>query len=276
MAVMTPENIRKQGDELYHALRTMRVVEPLSERYPDLDIDTAYAISLRFLERRRTEDGERVIGKKIGVTSKPVQDMLGVFQPDFGFLTDAMRAQDGDTIQLSSLIQPRIEAEIAFELERDLVGPGVTPQQVLAATKCIYPCFEVVDSRIHDWRIKITDTIADNASCGVYALGKPAIDPRSLDLPKLQVKVYQNETLLHTGEGAAVQGDPLTALAWLANTLGAYHIPFLAGEIILSGSLVPLTPLRSGEHYRALLFPGGDDTGATQPVALGDVNLRFI
>ena len=261
---MSDQMIDSLGDELYEALRNCRTIVPLSERYPQLDIDGAYRISRRLLRRREQEDGERVVGKKIGVTSKAVQDMLNVFQPDFGFLTDAMRRPNADHIALQELIQPRIEAEIAFELKSRLQGVDITPEQVLDATARVFPCFEVVDSRIEDWRIQITDTVADNASCGVYALGAPALDPTLFNLARLETRMYRDGKLLHSGYGSAVQGHPLKAVAWLANTLGAYEIPLEAGEIILSGSLVPLTPIQTGAHfYMELLAPAaeGESTG---------------
>ena len=191
----------------------------------------------------------KIVGKKIGVTSAPVQEMLGVFQPDFGFLTDGMVFEDGADISIEQhLIQPRAEGEIAFRLKTDLAGPGVTEQDVLDATETIMPCFEIVDSRIHDWNIKIEDTVADNASCGVYVLGKNEVDPRDYDLPNLHMKVYKNGELHSEGLASAVQGNPLTAVAWLANTLGEFGIPFKAGEVILSGSLVPLIPVVAGDR----------------------------
>ena len=134
----------------------------------------------------RLADGERVIGKKIGATSRAVQDMLGVHQPDFGFLTSAMEVLDGESVQIAGrLIQPRAEAEIAFVLRRGLKGPGITPADVLDATDSIAACFEIVDSRIENWKIGIVDTIADNASCGVFVLGAARVDPRPLDLAAL-------------------------------------------------------------------------------------------
>lgn len=245
------------GAELYVALRERHVVPPLSARDSTLSIDDAYAISLNILARR-LEDGERVIGKKIGVTSRAVQDMLGVHQPDFGFLTDRMRVDGEIDIGAHGLIQPRAEAEIAFVLNRDLAGPGIGPDDVLAATSAIAPCFEIVDSRIADWRIGIIDTIADNASCGVFALGEARADPRGLDLPSLRVTVTKNGRALSEGLGSAVQGSPLQAVAWLANTLGAYGVTLNAGDIILSGSLVPLEPAKAGDHFGMLLEGVGD------------------
>ena len=174
--------------------------------------------------------------------------MLGVHQPDFGFLTDAMAYANGADVPVAgNMIQPRAEAEIGFKLKADLQGPGVTEADVLAATECIMPCFEIVDSRISDWKIQIQDTVADNASCGVYVLGDSSADPKGLDLPNLKITVWKNGELLSEGLGSAVQGNPLTAVAWLANTLGRFGIPFKAGEVILSGSLVPLEPVQAGD-----------------------------
>lgn len=246
---MDKEQIESLGDELYLALRSRTSVPPLTDRVDNIGIDDAYHISLHLLNRRIESDGEVVVGKKIGVTSAPVQEMLGVFQPDFGFLTDAMHYEDGAAIPIEgNLIQPRAEGEIAFRLKKDLVGPGVTEHDVLDATETIMPCFEIVDSRIDDWKIKIEDTVSDNASCGVYTLGSNEVDPRDVDLPNLKMKVYKNDELHSEGIGSAVQGNPLTAVAWLANTLGEFGIPFKAGEIILSGSLVPLIPVVAGDR----------------------------
>ncbi|MHA7817270.1 MAG: fumarylacetoacetate hydrolase family protein [Pseudohaliea sp.] len=247
---METSQIEALGLELYEALRGCRPVAPLTERYPDIALEDAYHISRAMLALREQRDGERVIGKKIGVTSKPVQDMLGVFQPDFGFLTDAMAFGNGAEIPVAGqLIAPRAEGEIAFRLRRDLVGPGVTEAEVLEATESIMPCFEIVDSRIADWKIRIQDTVADNASCGVYVLGDRAVDPRDFDLPNLKMRIYHNDEFHSEGLGSAVQGNPLTAVAWLANTLGEFGIPFRAGEIILSGSLAPLIPAAPGDRF---------------------------
>jgi 2-oxopent-4-enoate/cis-2-oxohex-4-enoate hydratase len=246
---MDRERINQLGDELYEALRTQSTVPPLTDRERDITIADAYHISQRMVSRRVELDGEKVIGKKIGVTSRPVQEMLGVFQPDFGFLTDRMECADAASIPIAGhLIQPRAEGEIAFRLKQDLVGPGVTEQDVLDATATIIPCFEIVDSRIDDWKIRIEDTVADNASCGVYVLGSNEVDPRDFDLPHLKMKIFKNGELHAEGLGSAVQGNPLTAVAWLANTLGEFGIPFRAGEVILSGSLAPLIPVVAGDE----------------------------
>ncbi|EQB14256.1 2-keto-4-pentenoate hydratase [Sphingobium quisquiliarum P25] len=244
------------AQELYEALREGRTVEPLIARHPQLTVDDAYAISLGALEKRKA-DGERVIGKKIGVTSKAVQDMLGVHQPDFGFLTDRMFVEGDIDVKANGLIQPRAEAEIGFILKDQLKGPGVTADQVIAATEAIVPCFEIVDSRIRDWKIGIVDTVADNASCGVYVLGEARADPRAHDLPNLHVTVTKNGQPLSEGYGHAVQGSPAEAVAWLANTLGAYGVTLDAGDVILSGSLVPLEPAKAGDVFEMQLHGVG-------------------
>jgi 2-oxopent-4-enoate/cis-2-oxohex-4-enoate hydratase len=249
------------GDELYEALRSQSTLSPLTEREDDITIEDAYYISLRMVNRRVEDDGEIIVGKKIGVTSKPVQEMLGVFQPDFGFLTNKMEYPNGASIPIAgNLIAPRAEAEIAFVLKDDLKGDNITEADVLAATECIVPCFEIVDSRIRNWEIKIQDTVADNASCGVYVLGENRVSPQGLDLPNLKIRVEKNGEFLSEGLGSAVQGNPLTAVAWLANTLGKFNIPFNAGDVILSGSLVPLEPVVAGDSLTMVLEGIGECT----------------
>ncbi|MBS0474280.1 MAG: fumarylacetoacetate hydrolase family protein [Proteobacteria bacterium] len=248
------------GSALYEALRARKTIRPLIEQDPSLTIDDAYAISLDLLSRR-LKDGERVVGKKIGATSKAVQDMLGVHQPDFGFLTDWMHIEGDIDIDDRALIAPRAEAEIAFILKRSLNGPGVTAADVLAATEWIAPCFEIVDSRIDDWQIAIVDTVADNASCGVFVIGKERLDPARLDLPNLHVAVTKNGEPLSEGYGHAVQGDPAQAVAWLANTLGAHGATLDAGDVILSGSLVPLAPAARGDRFEMTLSDASGPLG---------------
>jgi 2-oxopent-4-enoate/cis-2-oxohex-4-enoate hydratase len=240
------------GATLFAALSDGRPVPPLAQGDPTLTIDDAYDISLDLLARRRAQ-GERVIGKKIGVTSKAVQDMLGVHQPDFGFLTDRMHVEGDIDIEAHKLIAPRAEAEIAFLLKDSLQGPGVSAEDVLTATESIAPCFEIVDSRIADWAISIVDTVADNASCGVFVLGEERLDPAAYRLPGMHVAVSKDGEAISEGFGNAVQGDPAMAVAWLANTLGGYGVSLDAGDIILSGSLVPLAPAEKGNRFEMVL-----------------------
>lgn len=259
---MDQKTIQTYGDELYGALRAQSTVEPLTEREAEITVEDAYHISMRMLERRKA-DGERVIGKKIGVTSKAVQGMLNVHQPDFGYLTDAMLFGNGEELPVSEqLIAPRAEGEVAFVLKRDLTGPGITNAEVLRATECVMPCFEIVDSRIRDWKIKIQDTVADNASCGLFVLGDQIVDPRRVDLSVCGMVVEKNGEVVSTGSGAAALGSPVNCVAWLANTLGEFGIKLEAGEVILSGSLVPLLPIQPGESMH--LSIGGIGTASTR------------
>ncbi|MEE2652671.1 MAG: 2-oxopent-4-enoate hydratase [Pseudomonadota bacterium] len=261
---MEPSKIQLLGDELYEAMIARQAVSPLTARGEDISIDDAYHISLRMLERRQAA-GARVIGKKIGVTSKAVQSMLNVHQPDFGYLTDDMVFNSGEVMPISErLIAPRAEGEIAFILKKDLTGPSVTNADVLAATECVMPCFEIVDSRIKDWNIAIQDTVADNASCGLFVLGEEAVSPRKVDLVTCGMVVEKNGAIISTGAGAAALGSPVNCVAWLANTLGEFGISLKAGEVILSGSLVPLEPVQAGDSLRV-------DIGG-----IGSASVRFV
>ncbi len=261
---MDKQLIQQCGDELYTAMLERTPVRPLTERFSDITIEDAYNISLRMLERR-IKSGEKIIGKKIGLTSKAVQNMLGVGQPDFGYLTDKMAFSQGEEMPISDrLMQPKAEGEIAFILKKDLMGPGITAADVLAATDCVLPCFEVVDSRVENWQIKIQDTVADNASCGLFVLGDRAVDPRKVDLATCGMVVEKNGSIISTGAGAAALGSPVNCVTWLANTLGEFGIPLKAGEVILSGSLVPLEPVQAGDFMSVNI--GG----------IGSASVRFV
>jgi 2-oxopent-4-enoate/cis-2-oxohex-4-enoate hydratase len=233
---LSPADVNRYGDELYSALVDLRTVPNLRDRAHGIDITDAYRIQSRMVQRR-TDAGETIVGKKVGATSAAVMTLLGLDEPDFGQLLSGMVYSDGDTIKLDSLIQPRAEGEIAFVLKHDLAGPGVTAVDVLRATDYVVPCFEIVDSRIDNWDIKVVDTIADNASCGVYVLGIHHNDPLEVDLALTGMTIEVDGELVATGAGAAVKGSPVNSLIWLANTLGALGIACKAGEVILTGSL---------------------------------------
>jgi 2-oxopent-4-enoate/cis-2-oxohex-4-enoate hydratase len=260
---MDKAKIQHYGDELYQALLDRKAVEPLTDREPSITIEDAYQIQLRMIQRR-IDAGETIVGKKIGVTSKVVMQMLRVNQPDFGQMTSGMVFSEGEAIRADSMIAPKAEAEVAFVLKSDLMGPGVTAADVLRATDFVVPCFEIVDSRIRDWKIKIQDTVADNASCGVLTLGGVRKSPRQLDLALAGMVLEKNGEIISTSVGAAVQGSPVNAVAWLANTLGRLGIGLKAGEIILSGSQSPLVPVKAGDSLYCSV--GG----------LGSTSVRFI
>ncbi|MDX3895642.1 2-oxopent-4-enoate hydratase [Pusillimonas sp.] len=261
---MNEQKIQQYGDALYQALVERKAIDPLTTTEPDITIQDAYRIQLRMIERRLQGGAEQVIGKKIGVTSRAVMDMLKVDQPDFGHLTSSMVFGDGAAIPADSLIAPKAEGEIAFVLKHDLSGPGVTNADVLRATEYVLPCFEIVDSRIRDWKIRIQDTVADNASSGVFVLGDAAADPRQIDLALVGMTLEKNGDVVATGAGAAALGHPLNAVAWLANTLGELGMSLRAGEVILSGSLAAMVPVQAGDNLRISL--GG----------IGSAGVRFI
>ena len=247
---MNEDRIDAYAEELYRAVREARSVAPLTEREPAITLEDAYGIQRRLLERKLSRDGERIVGKKIGVTSEVVMKMLDVDRPDFGELTSAMVIPNGGTVPMAKTILARAEGEIAFRLSKDLVGPGVGPDEVLAATESVVACFEIVDSRIRDWKIRIQDTVADNASSCFFVVGEPAARPADVDLVGCKMTLEKNGEVIGTGTGAATLGSPLTAVAWLANTLSAFGRPLRAGEIILSGSLGPLVPVVAGDRMR--------------------------
>lgn len=260
---MDKTKIERYGDELYQALIDRKAVDPLTDRETAITIEDAYRIQLRMIQRR-VDAGETVIGKKIGVTSKIVMEMLKVNQPDFGQITSGMVFNEGDSLRADSMIAPKAEAEVAFVLKADLIGPGITAADVLRATDFVMPCFEIVDSRIKDWKIKIQDTVADNASCGVLTLGGVRKSPRNIDLALAGMVLEKNGEIISTSTGAAVQGSPVNSVAWLANTLGRLGIPLKAGEVILSGSQSPLVPVKAGDSF--VCSVGG----------LGSCSVRFI
>jgi len=260
---MEQKTIEQLGDALYEALVARQPIAPLSAAHPDMTIEDAYHVQQRMLARR-LEKGERIIGKKIGVTSKAVMNMLGVHQPDFGYLTDGMVYNEGETIDMAGLIQPKAEGEIAFLLKRDLQGPGVTAADVLAATEGVMACFEIVDSRIQDWKIRIQDTVSDNASCGVFVLGDQLVDLAGLDLALCGMVLEKNGEIVVTGAGAATMAHPVNAMVWLANTLGQLGIALKAGDIVLSGAMGAMVPVVKGDNLRLTI--GG----------IGGCSVRFV
>jgi len=206
------------------------------------DLDLAYEVQ-QIQVRAALDRGRRLIGRKIGLTSPAVQAQFGVHQPDFGVLFDHMWMQQGRAIDRATLIAPRIEAEIAFHLAEDLDGREVSASDVVAASDWVAPAFEIVDSRIANWDITITDTIADNASAGLFVLGEDRMDASQLGLAGLesvQVTVRRDGTEVSSGTGEACMGNPAFAMAWLANELAGRGTPLRSGDLVLSGALGPM------------------------------------
>ena len=248
--VISDSTVIELADELWTADQKAVPIQPLTARYPDLVIEDAYAIQSHNTERR-IQMGALIIGRKVGLTSKPMQQLLGVDEPDYGVLFDDMVVEDGDTIALSSLVQPRVEAEMAFLMERDLVGPGVTTATALAAIAGVLPSIEVVDSRVADWKIKLVDTVADNASSGLFVMGGRLSRVTDMDLPLVGVAVSRNGEIIDTGAGAAALGNPARCVAWLANKLATFGAFLRAGDIVLPGAVHKMVDVQPGDVFRA-------------------------
>lgn len=227
--------------------------EALTEAGPELTVADAYEVQRINLDRRMNERGlygrkARLVGHKIGITSAAVQAWLGVGEPDFGGLLDDMAVPDGGTADITKLLQPRVEGEIAFVLKKCLVGPGITAAQVIAATDFIVPAIEIIDSRILDWKFKIQDTIADNASSGMFVLGSQPLLPSEVNLRLVGMTLRKNGSVMSTGAGAACLGNPVNAVVWLANTLCDLGTQLNTGQVILSGALGPVSPVVAGDY----------------------------
>lgn len=243
------------ADMLYDAERGQKGIPPLTQQNAALNIDDAYGIQLENV-KRVVAMGHVVSGKKIGLTSEGIQKQMGVNEPDYGHLFAAMDCKDG-RVHTDQLLLPKIEGEVAFVLKADLAGGQVTAQDVRDATDYVVAAFEIVDSRIVDWKIKLVDTVADNASSGRYVLGSKKVKLEDVDLPSVPMKLYKDGQLVGEGTGAAVLGDPCEAVAWLANRLWGYGVTLQKGEVILSGAFSAAPPAQKGEEYEADFGPLG-------------------
>jgi 2-oxo-3-hexenedioate decarboxylase/2-keto-4-pentenoate hydratase len=246
---------------LIEAARSGRPAPPLSERFA-LDLDDAYAIQV-LVNEPRIGAGHAVLGHKVGLTSKAMQEMLGVDEPDYGVLLDDMFYEDGATVPATRFLQPRVEVEIAFRLREPLAGPGVTAADVLGATEAVAASIEIIDSRIADWRITLADTIADNASSGAVVLGAWVRLADAPALPAVEVVLRKNGHEEARGAGRDVLGDPAEAVAWLANTLARLGTSFDAGHVVMPGSCTRAVAVAAGDHIEAS-FEG-----------LGEVSVAF-
>jgi 2-keto-4-pentenoate hydratase len=250
-----PKTVAELGWLIYHAERSGIAQQPLSERYPDLDPASAYAVQEEYAGLR-VGAGARLVGRKIGCTSAAIQQLFGIDTPDYGQLFDDMVVPDGGEVDTGTLIAPMVEPELTFLLGADLKGPGVTAADVLAATVSVAPSLEVIDSRIVDWRIAFVDTVADNGSSARCVFG-PAVPlddvvARGVDLAAERVRLCRDGEELFTGVGADVLGHPCESVAWLANALAGYDRWLRAGDKVMSGSMTSAAPARSGETYQAV------------------------
>jgi 2-keto-4-pentenoate hydratase len=246
---MTAEHILAAADRLAAAARAGQPCEPVRDLI-GLDLDAAYQV--QFVNTRRAlDEGRRLVGRKIGLTSKAVQQQLGVGQPDFGVLFADMEYCDGEEVPFARLMQPKAEAEIAFVLGRDLAARDVTPTEVIGAIDYVAPAIEIVGSRVENWDIRISDTIADNASSGCYVIGGPIRRLDGMDLVGTTMALHRNGLAASFGGGAACLGNPLTAVLWLARTCAALEMPLKAGDVVLSGALGPMVAIAPGDVLEA-------------------------
>lgn len=260
---LTDDQARAFGDALYEARRTKTPIAPFTEADPELGMLDGYAIQ-EHLVARLLADGEEVIGYKLGLTSLPMQQLLGVDQPDFGPVFASGVYRDGAEVHMADFIAPRVEAEIGVILASDLAGPDCTAADARAATKGLCAAIEIVDSRIRDWKIKIADTVGDLASNGAIALSDTVVPLDDLD-PRLVGMVFsKNGALVATGAGAAALGDPMEAVAWLANTLAPMGVTLRAGMVIMTGALHAMTPVAAG------------DVAFAEFAGLGTITLRIV
>ena len=248
---MNQEVITRAAARLRDAESACIACDPVRDLIAAGDIDTAYAVqsanvALGLTARRR------IAGRKIGLTNPAVQAQLGVDQPDFGVLFADMAVNDGDGIALSSLIAPRVEAEVAFVIGADLAQKRSTAADVLRATEFVLPAIEVVDSRVRDWDISIVDTVADNGSSGRYVLGTTPRRMIEIDVRAVTMTIVRDDGVqVSAGNGAACLGNPVNAVVWLANALAAQGDHLRAGEVVLSGALGPMARVQDPGHYEA-------------------------
>ncbi|TYS68199.1 2-keto-4-pentenoate hydratase [Sutcliffiella horikoshii] len=241
---------KKLSDLLLNAEKSKKGVTPLTELKPDLTVVEAYNIQMDNIQVK-LENGETISGKKIGLTSLAMQQLLGVNEPDYGHLLQSMEVPNNGVISCQQLLEPKVEGEIAFFLKKDLAGPNVSVGDVLEATEYVMAALEIVDSRIAGWKIKLCDTIADNASSALYVLGDKKIPPHQLDLKEEKMAFYKNEQLINEGIGKAALGDPAYCVAWLANKLSEFGIRLRANEVILSGALSAAANAGDGDEFVA-------------------------
>ncbi|HEX3256956.1 MAG TPA: fumarylacetoacetate hydrolase family protein [Pseudonocardia sp.] len=235
---------------LYDARRTRVPIPPFTDDDPTLGMADGYAIQ-RELIQLLLADGDRIVGHKVGLTSKPMQKMVGVDSPDYGPVLASTIYRDGDTIPASRFIAPKIEAEIVFVIGERLEGPGVTVTQAHAAIAGAVAAMEIVDSRIADWRIKLADTVADLASNGAMATSSRIVPITDIDTRLVGMTLTRNGELIDTGAGAAALGDPVAVVAWLANVLGGDGVALEPGHLIMTGALHAAVPMTPGDVFRA-------------------------
>jgi 2-keto-4-pentenoate hydratase len=242
--------IERLALELRQAELQKKPIGPPTARFPDMTVEDAYHVQMQNVAQR-VAAGVRVVGKKVGLTSRAMQQFLGVNEPDFGHLFDDMVYDEEEPLPLGDFLQPKIEAELAFLLGEDLAGPGITLADVLRVSLAVVPAFEVIASRVADWKIKIQDTIADNGSSAGLVLGSRLMPLGGVNLKYVGLVLERNGAIVETAAGAAVMGHPAQAVAWLANKLGSMGSGLCRGEIVLAGSLTKALEVKPGDIFMA-------------------------
>jgi 2-keto-4-pentenoate hydratase len=254
------EAVRSVADVLITAAYDRVPVAPIAGALgAGADVAAAYAVQEE-VTKAGLARGRRLVGRKIGLTSAPVQAQLGVDQPDYGMLFADMEYADRESVPAGLLIQPRVEAEIAFVIGRDLPDEDTTISELIRSIDCALPALEIVDSRIRDWKIGILDTIADNASSGVYVLGSRPVLLKDFDHCLCGMVMERAGAPVSFGAGAACMGNPLVAALWLTRRMAQVGRPLLAGEVILSGALGPMVAARPGDTFRSAINGLGEVT----------------
>ena len=247
---LTPERADVLAAALYEARRTRVPVPPLTEGDSGLTLEDAYLVQ-QGVVRRYLDDGDRIVGYKLGLTSKPMQQMLGVDSPDFAPVMSSHVLDDGAAVAVTDFIAPKLEAEIALVLGEDLAGPDCSTLDVLRAVEGVVASIELVDSRVADWRITLVDTVADMASSGAIVIGGGSTPVADVDLRTLGMVFTRDGEVVATGAGAAALGNPAAAVAWLVRTLHPFGATLPAGSIVMTGALHAAVPVAAGETYRA-------------------------
>jgi 2-keto-4-pentenoate hydratase len=248
--VLSDAQRQEAADRLWAAERDRMAIDPLTATYPDIEVEDAYRIQLHNIDRR-TRAHAVVRGHKVGLTAKAMQQMLGVTEPDYGHLLDDMFVFEGAQIDCSRYLAPRVEVEVAFVLGDALPSRGCTVADVLRSTAFVCPALEIIDTRIKDWKIKLCDTIADNASSAGIVLGGKVTPVDQVDLRTIGAVLRRNGEVIDTGASGAVLGNPATAVAWLANEVGRYGVKLEAGHTIIPGSCTKAHDVGPGTVIRA-------------------------
>jgi 2-keto-4-pentenoate hydratase len=236
--------------DLAQAERSRVSISPLTTREADIDVIDAYEIQLVNI-RQRVAEGARVIGHKVGLSSEAMQKMMNVDEPDYGHLLDEMEVFEDVPVKAGRFLYPRVEVEVGFILADDLPGAGCTEDDVLAATAAFAPSIELIDTRITDWKIKLCDTIADNASSAGWVLGKGRVSPKDIDIRNIDAVLRRNGEVVAEGRSDAVLGNPVTAVAWLARKVDDFGVRLKAGDIVLPGSCTRAIDARPGDDFVA-------------------------